>query len=69
MANPQVGEWYLGAKCPTCDAMVAHAPDPARGKGEPGLNPGNPQITLTCPNGHKFDLVSENLVRFEWGSQ
>ena len=34
MTTPQKGEWYLGAKCPTCGEMAVHAPDPAKGQGD-----------------------------------
>jgi hypothetical protein len=67
MANPQKGEWYLGAKCPKCGEMVVHAPDPTRGKGD--KKTGDTNVALTCPKGHTFDLVTQNLLRFEWGAQ
>jgi hypothetical protein len=31
--------------------------------------PGEAQVTMTCPNGHRFSARTENLLRFEWGAQ
>jgi len=63
-----VGEWYWGAECPECGAMAAHSHDPARGQGESEI-PGEGRVTMTCPKGHRFDVKTENLLRFEWGAQ
>jgi hypothetical protein len=67
-----VGEWYWGVKCPECGAMAAHTHDPTRGQGENEMatgKPGEAQVTITCPNGHRFSARTENLLRFEWGAQ
>jgi hypothetical protein len=72
-----VGEWYWGVRCPECGAMAAHVPDPTRGQGDNSLTSGQPsegepseaQVTMTCPNGHRFSARTENLLRFEWGAQ
>ena len=67
-----VGEWYWGVKCPECGAMAAHVPDPTRGQGDSNITSGKPseaQVTLTCSNGHRFSVRTENLLRFEWGAQ
>jgi len=56
-----VGERYWAAKCPECGAMTAHAPESEK--------PGEAQVTMTCPNGHRFSMRTENLLRFEWGAQ
>jgi hypothetical protein len=66
-----VGEWYWGAKCPKSGEMTAHAHDPMRGQGDSKItneNPGEEQVTMTCPNGHFFPARTENLLRFEWRS-
>jgi hypothetical protein len=65
------GEWYLGAKCPHCGEMAAHTHDPSRGKDDdikietqvPG------KASMTCPNGHRFDARTHELIKFEWGAQ
>ena len=64
-----VGEWYWGVKCPECGAMAAHGPDATQGRGEETGKPADRQVTLTCPNGHRFSTRTENLLRFEWGAQ
>jgi hypothetical protein len=67
-----VGEWYWGVKCPECGAMAAHVPDPTQGQGDSTTTSGKPadaQVTMTCPNGHRFSARTENLLRFEWGAQ
>jgi len=56
-----VGERYWGARCPECGEMTAHAPENEK--------PGETQVTMTCPNGHRFSERTENLLRFEWGAQ
>ena len=56
-----VGDWYLGAKCPECGAMTPHAPEDEK--------PTEAQVTMTCPNGHRFSERTDNLLRFEWGAQ
>ena len=56
-----VGEQYWGARCPECGAMTAHAPENEK--------PSEAQVTMTCPNGHRFSARTENLLRFEWGAQ
>ena len=68
----KVGEWYWGAKCPTCGQMAAHAHDPMRGKGDTRIEseqPDKARTTMTCPNGHALDVPAKDLVRFEWGAQ
>jgi len=62
------GEWYWGVQCPECGAMAAHTHDPTRGKGD-SKKPDEAQVTMTCPNGHRFSARTENLLRFEWGAQ
>jgi len=57
-----VGEWYWGATCPECGEMAAHS----KGDSE---KPAEPQVTMTCANGHRFSARTENLLRFEWGAQ
>jgi len=67
-----VGEWYWGAKCPECGEITAHAHDPMRGQGDREITSEKPveaQVTMTCPNGHRFSAATENLLRFEWGAQ
>jgi len=65
-----VGEWYWGVKCPECGAMAVHSPDPTQGQGDSKTGkPSEPQVTMTCPNGHRFSTRTENLLRFEWGAQ
>jgi hypothetical protein len=67
-----VGEWYWGVRCPECGAMAAYVPDPTRGQGDSKITAGAPdetQVTVTCPNGHRFTARTENLLRFEWGAQ
>jgi hypothetical protein len=67
-----VGEWYWGVRCPECGAMAAHVPDPTRGQGDSKITsekPSEAQVTLTCSNGHRFSVRTENLLRFEWGAQ
>jgi len=67
-----VGEWYWGVSCPECGAMAAHIPDPTRGQGDSQMTAGKQvetQVTMTCPNGHRFSTRTENLLRFEWGAQ
>jgi hypothetical protein len=67
-----VGEWYWGVRCPECGAMAAHIPDSTRGQGDSKVasaTAGDAQVTMTCPNGHRFSARSENLLRFEWGAQ
>ena len=67
-----VGEWYWGVKCPECGAMAAHVPDPTRGQDDSNITsekPSEAQVTLTCSNGHRFSVRTENLLRFEWGAQ
>ena len=56
-----VGEQYWGARCPECGTMAAHAPENEK--------PAEAQVTMTCPNGHRFSARTENLLRFEWGAQ
>jgi len=66
------GEWYWGDRCPECGEMAAHIPDPSRGQGDSEKaigRPGEAQVTMTCPNGHRFSARTENLLRFEWGAQ
>jgi hypothetical protein len=41
--------------------MAAHAPENEK--------PGEAQVAVTCPNGHRFSVRTENLLRFEWGAQ
>jgi len=70
MAQGQVGEWYWGARCPTCGTMTAHSHDPSRGEDTIKIQgPGTARASLTCPSGHRFDVAVENLLRFEWGAQ
>jgi hypothetical protein len=57
-----VGEWYWGATCPECGEMAPHS----KGYSE---KPAEAQVTITCPNGHRFSARTENLLRFEWGAQ
>jgi hypothetical protein len=67
-----VGEWYWGVECPECGAMAPHVPDPTRGQGVSETAPGKSgeaQVTMTCPNGHRFSARTDNLLRFEWGAQ
>jgi len=67
-----VGEGYWGVSCPECGAMAAHIPDPTRGQGDSQMTAGKQgetQVTMTCPNGHRFSTRTENLLRFEWGAQ
>jgi hypothetical protein len=67
-----VGEWYWGVKCPECGAMTPHIHDPTGGQGasnDTSGKPGEAQVTVTCPNGHRFTARTENLLRFEWGAQ
>ena len=66
------GEWYWGIACPKCGEMSVYARDPMRGLGDSkitGEKPGEAEVTLTCPNGHRFSARAENLLRFEWGAQ
>src|SRR5215470_11253234 len=57
----EVGKRYWGAKCPECGTMTAHAPESEK--------PGEAQVTMTCPNGHRFSARTEELLHFEWGAQ
>jgi ssDNA-binding Zn-finger/Zn-ribbon topoisomerase 1 len=57
----EVGKRYWGAKCPECGEMTAHAPEHEK--------PGEAQVTMTCPNGHRFSARTEELLHFEWGAQ
>ena len=68
--QPQVivGEWYWGVECPECGAMAAHMHDPTRGQDD-SKKPDEAEVTMTCPNGHRFSARTENLLRFEWGAQ
>jgi hypothetical protein len=72
MALGKIGEWYWGAKCPKCGQMAAHTHDALRGKGNIKIqseNPGKTRTQMTCPDGHRFDVAAENMIRFEWGAQ
>jgi predicted RNA-binding Zn-ribbon protein involved in translation (DUF1610 family) len=55
------GQRYWGARCPECGEMTAHAPE--------NQKPSDAQVTMTCPNGHRFSARTEELLHFEWGAQ
>ena len=57
-----VGESYWGTTCPECGEMAPHS----KGDSE---KPAEAQVTVTCPNGHRFSAQTENLLKFEWGAQ
>ena len=67
MVEVKQGEWYWGAKCPTCGEMAAHRHDPTRGEGEHGID--TTHVEMTCPKGHRFSAKTESLLNFEWGAQ
>jgi hypothetical protein len=67
MAEVRDGEWYWGAKCPTCGEMSAHTHDPTRGDGDHKIDATH--VEVTCPNGHRFSHKTEDLLSFEWGAQ
>jgi hypothetical protein len=67
MADAKHGEWYWGAKCPTCGQMGAHAHDPTRGDGDHQID--ETHVEVTCPSGHRFSVAARNLLSFEWGAQ
>jgi hypothetical protein len=72
MAEAKAGEWYWGAQCPHCGTMAAHTHDPARGEGDmkPATpTPGATHAEMQCPQGHRFSVRTEDLLRFEWGAQ
>jgi hypothetical protein len=65
-----VGEWYWSGRCPECGAMAAHIPDSTRGQGDSKVASATAgEVTMTCPNGHRFSARTDNLLRFEWGAQ
>lgn len=65
------GEWYYGAQCPTCGSMAAHTHDPSRGTAEVKIDAtlARTPMSLVCPKGHRFDVLAEDMIRFEWGAQ
>jgi|SoiMethySBSTD1v2_1073268.scaffolds.fasta_scaffold354898_2 hypothetical protein len=66
--EPKHGEWYWGAKCPTCGEMAAHVHDPSGGEDDDhGIDATH--VEMQCPKGHRFSHRSENLLNFEWGAQ
>jgi len=72
MAEGKTGEWYWGAECPQCGKMAAHTHDPSRGQGDTkpaSQSPGAPHAEMQCPEGHRFSVATQELLRFEWGAQ
>lgn len=68
---PVPGEWYWGAECPLCGALVPLFHDPSRGKSDialEGMTQGEPYVGLRCPRNHSFDVPVDRLTPFEFRS-